>query len=293
MKMTDQFSPDFSDKWENGLRQTAATFPYPPTPNIAHTVRQRLAARRQPRQQPRLAWAAVLILVLLAGLLAVPSVRAALIEFFQIGDIRLFLATPTATASPTTTATAPPTTAAPTPAEAVVTVTPAIPIPTRSPRPTATSTLSILDLAGETTLAEAEEESGFDINLPTYPADLDQPDHVFYQQLDGPVVIMVWLEPDDEQQPRLTLYALDLAVGAFGGKFDWESTTPATVNDQQAFWVVGAHWLLFFDSTGREQFQFNRFVRGNVLVWQHGNITYRLETNLPLEEAVKIAESIE
>jgi hypothetical protein len=34
-------------------------------------------------------------------------------------------------------------------------------------------------------------------------------------------------------------------------------------------------------------------VEGNILIWEQGGITYRLETNLPLEEAVKIAESLE
>jgi hypothetical protein len=34
-------------------------------------------------------------------------------------------------------------------------------------------------------------------------------------------------------------------------------------------------------------------VDGNTLIWEEQGITYRLESNLSLEEAVKIAESLE
>jgi hypothetical protein len=34
-------------------------------------------------------------------------------------------------------------------------------------------------------------------------------------------------------------------------------------------------------------------INGHVLIWEEGNITYRLETALPLEEAIKIAESLQ
>ena len=33
-------------------------------------------------------------------------------------------------------------------------------------------------------------------------------------------------------------------------------------------------------------------VEGHALVWEEGDITYRLETSLSLDEAVKIAESL-
>jgi hypothetical protein len=33
-------------------------------------------------------------------------------------------------------------------------------------------------------------------------------------------------------------------------------------------------------------------IEGHVLIWKEGDITYRLETDLPVEEAVKIAESL-
>lgn len=32
---------------------------------------------------------------------------------------------------------------------------------------------------------------------------------------------------------------------------------------------------------------------GNVLVWEQGDITFRMESNLPLDDAIAIAESLE
>jgi hypothetical protein len=33
-------------------------------------------------------------------------------------------------------------------------------------------------------------------------------------------------------------------------------------------------------------------IEGHVLIWTEGEITYRLETDMPLEEAVRVAESL-
>jgi hypothetical protein len=295
--MNRDLMPEVADKWEGQVRQAAAALPYPATPEMARQVGQQLVARRQPAQRPlafgRLAWAAVLVVVLLGGLLAVPAVRAGLLEFLQVGDIRIFFAPPAATATSTLTPTLTATfEAEPVTQAAAIPVT-ATPRPTRTPRPSPTPTFSVLNLAGETTLAEAERETGWAIGLPAYPVDLGAPDRVFLQEMGGPIVIVVWLQADSEHEARLTLYAIDLEEGAFGGKFDWESSRPATVHGETAYWVTGEHWLIFYDSTGREQVGSSRFVGGNVLIWQRGGVTYRLETDLLLEEAIRIAESIE
>jgi hypothetical protein len=36
-----------------------------------------------------------------------------------------------------------------------------------------------------------------------------------------------------------------------------------------------------------------RLIDGHVLIWTDGNLTYRLETDLSLEEALKVAESLQ
>jgi hypothetical protein len=38
---------------------------------------------------------------------------------------------------------------------------------------------------------------------------------------------------------------------------------------------------------------FIRLIEGNVLIWTEGDLTYRIETDLSLEEAIRIAESLQ
>jgi hypothetical protein len=216
----------------------------------------------------RAVWALATLLIVVSGLLAVPEVRAALRSFLHIGAIEIVLPTPTPAMEPSPTADTTPTAIA---------------------RPTLTLTplTSVLDLAGETTLEEAGTDVKFPIQLPSYPPDLGPPDRVFVQDLGGPAVILVWLDPQEPDRVALSLH--QLSADAFGQKFAEERTVieHTTVNTQPAVWLRGPHVLQFKGGLdGR------RLVNGNVLIWQDGDLTYRLETELPLEEAVRIAESL-
>jgi hypothetical protein len=204
--------------------------------------------------------------VLLLGGLAVPQVRAGLVEFLQFGVIRIFLVTPTA---------APP---APTP-----TGTPMIPTPEPTLLP------SLLNLAGRTTLAAAREAAPFPLRLPAYPPDLGEPDHVFLQDLDGTAVVLVWLDPAQPGQVRLSLhYLTSPALGWKGAKEPPDIVQFATVNGREAVWTSGGYVIQI--RTG--DWDFRRLVEGHVLIWTEGDLTLRLEADLPLAEAVKIAESL-
>src|SRR3990172_5034110 len=126
---------DPAERWQAHLAAVAAGFPYPATPNLAPAVRRALGpAASRPAPRRGLAWAGLAAAgMLIAALLAVPGVRAGLLEFLQIGAVRIQLGpTATPTASPT---------AAPSPSG-----TP--PAPTATARPTPTLLASVLDLAG-------------------------------------------------------------------------------------------------------------------------------------------------
>jgi hypothetical protein len=64
-----------------------------------------------------------------------------------------------------------------------------------------------------------------------------------------------------------------------------------TVNGRPALWTEGPY-LLQFRRDGHTVTEVQRLVEGHVLIWAEGEITYRLESDLPLEEAVRIAESL-
>jgi hypothetical protein len=263
--------PQLDERWERLVREAARGFSYPPTPDISAMARQRIKVKH-PSPYRRLAGATAVVLLVLGGLLAVPEVRAAVLEILRIGGITIFLneptATPTATPEPTVTG--------------VV----------RTPRPTITPFIeptpiaSVLDLPGETTLEAARDQTSFDIPLPTYPDGLGAPDHIFLQDLGGAVVTLVWL--DDDGNVRLSLQMLNERI--VGSKYEPNNYTHTTVHDQAAMWLTGAHILAFYEPGGGDLI---RRIESNVLIWEQDGITFRLETDTSIEEAVRTAESLQ
>jgi hypothetical protein len=170
---------DFAGR-ETRLREAVRSYEYPPTPDIARSVADRLAGQRRRSPGRRLAWGAALTLaILLLTMLAVPSVRAAVLEFIQVGAVRIFF-TPTESGTPT---------AGGTPTAVEAHATGGTPIST--PAPSHDHPL-LLNLAGETTLSEAQERVDFP-SFASLPPDLGETDRVFVQRIGGgPVVILVW-----------------------------------------------------------------------------------------------------
>lgn len=272
---------DFT-RWEQVVEETAATFTYPPTPDVAGAVRRRLRQQTTTRparlltSRPRLVWALVLFLLLAGGLMAVPQVRAAVLQVLRVGAVTIFVTEPMPTAEP---ATAQPSMAATSPAETPTTVTVLSPTP-------ASLTDSLRNLAGTTTLAQAQARADFPLRLPAYPPGLGPPDRVYYQELLNSVVVLLWLEPERPQEVRLALYLIE--GEDFGIKKEVTMVQETIVNSNPAIWVVGQHLLQLRD--GRVEPWY--FVEGNVLIWFDGEITYRLESGLSLAETVRIAESL-
>jgi len=88
---------------EERLRLAGANLTYPSTPDIA--VRSAAGCTGDPdAAHPSAApgLGAALVVILLTGLLAVPGVRAQVLEFLQIGIVRIFqVGLPHPTSSPT------------------------------------------------------------------------------------------------------------------------------------------------------------------------------------------------
>ena len=257
-------NPDERDPFDKHLGDIARGFKYPPTPRLAADVRARLEPSRPRARWSRKLSAAVLLLILLV-LFSVPAVRAGLADFFQVGVVRIFPilpgATPTYTPSPGKT-------------------------PTVFPSPTRVPVSSLLTLVGRTTLEDARKAADFPILLPAYPADLGAPDLVYYQSK-AKIAILVWLDPADPQKVAVSLH--EIAPGSLVvKKMEPEVIQETTVNGQYALWTTGPYLVQF----SGDDYNMLRLVDGHTLVWMVGNMTYRLETDLTLEEAVRIAESL-
>src|SRR6266540_1651535 len=131
---------------------------YPRTPGIAGSVMTRLRPTTRPRftlRARRFASSLAVILVLFASLMLIPPARAAIIEFIQIGVVRIFRAEPTPFPPPNQ--------------EIPSTMVPV----TATPAPTSQPLIPILErLAGEMTLEEAQKAVDYAILLHSYPPDL-------------------------------------------------------------------------------------------------------------------------
>jgi hypothetical protein len=253
---------------ETQLIRAAGQFPYPATPDLAGRIRSMAQPAPTGRIRSRLAWAALGLVIVASALLAVPPVRAAVLEVLRFGAVRIFLVEPT------------PAPTLPPPAASTAAR------PTATPRPTPTPLASVLDLAGQTTLAQAQAQVDFPIRLPAYPPDLGPPDQLFLQDFDGPLLVLVWLAPGRPDRVRLSLHLL--GPGTFAGKDAPTVIEETVVNGKPALWLEGEHLLALRNGN----FSPRRLVEGHVLLWVEDDITYRLETDLTLEEAVRVAESV-
>jgi hypothetical protein len=199
----------------------------------------------------------------------IPSARAAIIEFIQIGVVRIFRAEPTPLVPPNEGA-------------------PDFPV-TATPGPTSQPLIPMLEsLAGEMTLEEAQQTVDYPILLPSYPPELGQPDRIFVQDADGAMTILVWMDPQQPDDVLMSLHFIPDGSWAVK-KVDPLVIQETTVNGERAIWAIGPYPLRF--SNGN--LDFVRLVDGHVLIWAEGDVTYRLETDLSLEEAIEIAESLE
>lgn len=275
--------------FEKQLLSLAGGLDYPRTPDVAGSVMRRLpspvraersgASRREVEahdRRPRLlsrplTWSLTILLILCLSLMLIPPARAALIEFIQIGVVRILRPEPTPLPPPNE--------------ELPVTMVPL----TATPGPTSQPLLPLLEsLAGKMTLEEARQAVGYPILLPSYPPDLGPPDYVFVQDADGAMTILVWMDPEHPDRVLMSLHFIPK------GSWAVEKANPTvvretTVKGQRALWTTGPYpmWL----SNGN--FDFVRLIDGHVLIWAQGDITYRLETGLSMGEAIKVAESLE
>lgn len=257
--------------FETRLHAIVQQMNYPRTPDIAGRVMLRVHPLTKPRFfSRRLGWSLTLILVLFVSLMLIPPARAAILEFIQIGIVRIF---PRSTEAPRT---APPEPNPP------VTATPYL--------ESSTLLVDLSQLAGERTLSQAQSlvASSYSIVLPTYPPDLGAPDHVFVQDAEGSMTILVWLDPNDSEKVLVSLHIIPEGSWAIH-KAEPVTIQETLVDGQRAMWAEGPYPLRYTNG----DLDFTRLIDGYVLIWTDGNVTYRLESNFSMEEAVRVAESLQ
>ena len=250
-----------------GVAIRASEPAWPASPPLAPIVTERIReTERLPQLRPRLSLPSrrrtVLILVAATILLAAAAVAAGLV-------VRIGAETVTQVPGP----------------------------PTALP----SSVLSPAVLGEPTTLGAAAATAGFE---PLVPSKLGEPGAVWVGATPadetgskGSRVVLAW-------QPTPALPAVDdLPWGAVLIEFHGRSELAAksmyegggqiqgvTVDGRDGVWLTGQHTIALAPVDGGEPLELR--VTGNVLVWQRGDVTLRLETTLGLPSALEVARSL-
>ena len=139
---------------------------------------------------------------------------------------------------------------------------------------------------------EAVALAGFEPSLPSGPP----PDEVYVvdSPFGDPGLIYAWRP--SATYPVLPGTEWGLVLIAFQGDDEtvvktvqrFEDVHDASVNGERALWIPVPHVLEIETDAGFETFS----VRGNVLIWEVADVTYRLETSLDRASAIALAESM-
>jgi len=241
----------------SALTVLSSELAYPATPSMRSAVTARLenerAAGARPAFPGRALWSRRRVLVLAAiGLLAALALAAA--ARFAIGAIEIRVqrgVTPSASAPPVT----PDALGDPLPVEDAIAI------------------------------------AGFEPSLPSGPA----PDEAYVvdSMFGDPALLFAW-------RPSTTYPAVPgtewgLVLMAFQGDDEtvvksvqaFEDVHPARVDGAPAAWIPVPHVLELETERGFQSFS----VRGNVLIWEVDDVTYRMETSLDRAQAIALAES--
>ena len=241
---------------ERELRELGAELRYPETPDLATSVRRRLAEprrRRRPWLRRRTLTIALAVLaVALAAVLAVPPARTALLELFGLEGASI----------------------------------------RRVDELPAVRPFSDLDLGTRVSLAQARRRVRFPVPVPTR-AGYDEPDAVYVR--DFPPGGLVSLLYGSEEEVRLLLTAFrgssapELVKKVLGAETRIEQVV---VGGELGYWIEGApHAVVFRDARGRLVEDRYRLAR-NVLLWERRGLLLRLEGEIERDEALRIAESL-
>ena len=169
---------------------------------------------------------------------------------------------------------------------------------TPPPSPTVSGPLGrTLFLGEEVTIARARQEVDFDLLVPT-AAGLPEP--VAYVDDDPPGGRVSLVYRAGPSLPETEETGVGMLVMQFRGRFELpfleklvraDQVREVGVGGTPGYWVEGEHTLVYLDERG-VSFDERSRVAGNTLLWQRGDLTLRLESALPMEEAIRIAESM-
>ena len=157
---------------------------------------------------------------------------------------------------------------------------------------------SSVDLGEQVDPASFGDRVDFPVLLPSDPA-LGAPDAAYVSERDE--VALVWA-PGDNLPPTVES-DIGLLIMQFRGSVSPEPigkiissgtvVEPVRVNEGSGYWISGNPHVYFYMSPEGEHIEEGRRWVGDALIWQRGDQTYRIETSLGKDAAIRIAESLQ
>ena len=248
-----------TDALERRLADAAETY-FPATPDLARAARERLAVQTHARRAPRLAlgWLALVAVAVIAGVLTLsPSARSAILDLLdRVPGISIERA-----------------------AE----------LPTREYRSTP-------HYGAPIDLADVPRLYGRPLRL---PSGLGEPDLLYW--LAYPPGDMVTAVYGDQRRARLVLSQWKVGTTDLWHKVLASGTQASlvTVDGAPGIWIYGADHGVYYlapgqsDSGPSSHHRTEAYLAGNVLAWQRDGVAFRLEAGVPLQEALRLARSLE
>jgi hypothetical protein len=229
---------------------------FPPTPELAPSVRARLAEGRAPRaaftRRRTLALALAVLAVAIGAVMAVPQTRAAILEFFHLRGVSI---------------------------ERV----------NQLPTVSIQRDFNKLFVGERVSLAEARERADFEVVVPEA---LGDPDGVYFQ--DTPPGGMVSFVYGTLKHPRALVTEFhatvkDVILKKVAGNTQIEAVR---IEGQPGYWLSGEpHDFSYVDENGEFRQELVRLA-GNTLLWERGPVTLRLEADVSKAVALQIARSV-
>jgi hypothetical protein len=263
------------DVVERQLRDFAAAAQWPPAPDVSERVllaissarpeapsrrplRRRLFLRSFSLEPVRLALIALLVAIAVTA--AVPAARSAVLRLLGIKGVE---------------------------------ITPVKHLPHARPQ-------APLRLGTPTTLAAARKASDFGVRVPVM---LGDPDQVLVRPVVGGAAVTLVYRPRPGLPGLPGRPGIALLLTEFRGqstpfmdkmRLRTSRTLSTSVSGHTAFWLEDPHVIIvrYGSPHARITPQPRRLVKGHVLLWEDGPVSLRLESELPLEQARRIARSL-
>lgn len=245
------------DRLERSLVELGARIAYPREPDLAAAVARRIEAEPAPRlRRSAPGWRRRGLALGIA--LALLATGAALASYLGVRGVRITVG----------------------------------PSPTLGP-----GVGSSLDLGARVTLARARAEVTFPVRVPAALGDPDEA-YVGVGVAGGQVTLLYRPRPGLPEAGGtgagllLTEFRAKVARDLLGKVVSSpRQIQDVPVNGAPALWIEGAHLVFYLDAEG-EVIEETVRLSANVLLWQIGDVTLRLESALPKERAIRIAESV-